>query len=279
MDEFDHRRGLYPLAISAARANFGFLVLAMAIQTAYFLIDLYFERHPEADTIHVMAAYTASIVPWLLAEMILAFTILPTLLSNGADRGATAFRWCSAKKVALYIGYVFLTMFVIGLVIGLFGIVSFLSGPDGFSEEADAGTNWIYQFLVMSWLVLWVLALVFSGLVMPDIVAQGRLSLGTAIRQGYQNFWRLFWLISAAAVPMSLLSGYLLGDFDQGYLEEDDPGFGQPINLEDVLINGAASAATVAASVLISVAVFKVYRVVAPAEEQIHDQRVAEVFD
>ena len=272
METFDHRRGVYPLALSVAIANWRVLLVAALILTLNRLGATVTQMELPSDSPETFAAWGLEVLVDLLVTVAIDFTIIPCLLSLGTLRDWPALSRARAGPIGLYIGLSLLFGVIVMVPVVLVGIlaVAFVSPEeDPFAYVAILG---------IAVLILLVLLSALIGLAFPDVVASGRLSVGRAWGWGRANFSRLNYLLWTGVAPVTLLVLFLDDVFDTGVAtgEAEPP---EVLGLTTFLDGGLVGLVGVVATVLTTTALCKVYYVVAPPDEQLQNERVAEVFD
>ena len=206
----------------------------------------------------------------LLAETAIAFAVFPSLLTGGVVTGQVALRRAPFPRLAAYMSaQVLIFVFVLPMAVVLWLVTTGVWDIAPESLTANA-------IMAVSMATLLVLATILFGLVLPEIVATGRFALGQALRWGLSSFWRLLGLLLVGALPANCVS-FFAGVYSPSLeisLFDLSPGWAA---IEVAWIFGANLIA-ILGTVLMLIALAKVYAVLAPPEEQIETPRVAEVF-
>ena len=272
MEAFDHRRGLYPLALSVAIANWRVLALAALILAANRLGAVVVQMELPADSPEAFAAWGFEVLVDLLVATAVDFTIVPCLLSLGALRGWAALSRARAGPIGLYIGLSLLFGLMLLVPVVLFGILAL-----AFVSPEENAVAYV-AVLGIAVLIVLLLLTALIGLAFPDVIASGRLSLGRAWGWGRAHFGRLNYLLWTGVAPVTLLVLYLDDVFDTD-VTTGEAQIPEALGLGVVVDAGLVGLVGVAATVLTTTALCKVYYVVAPPDEQLQNERVAEVFD
>ena len=272
MNRFDHRRVLYPLALSAALGNWRILIFVFAVLVASDWGERVVEISWGLDIIQRLLAVGILLLVGFAAAIALDFAIVPTLLSEGTVRSWQALSRITAARAALHVVASLMIALTTLLPLGL--VFLFGTGLVEYAAELEQ----LYLLWGYIAIALHVLTVALLGLIYPDIITHGRFAPARAFRWGRENFLRLIWLLGAALVPFLLLLSYLESGYQPsalGELEGEDGGPG----LDEFLDACLFSAIELAMMVLTATALSKVYYVVAPAEELEDSTRVAELFD
>ena len=272
MEEFDHRRGIYPLALSVALANWRILLFAAVIMSVNRFIAVGAERELGEESPYLFAVWALEMLLDFSAIVMLDFTVVPCLLSLGALRGWKALSRASISSIGLYVGAAMLFGLILLVPVTLIGIFAL-----GFVSPEEDATAYgvVISIAVIAMLVLLTARL---GLIFPDIVASGQMSFGRASGWGREHFRRLNYLLWTGMAPITLIVFYLDGSFSVADISESAPAVAGPSS-GDFVHAALVGVVGVAASVLTTTALCKVYYVVAPPDEQLQNERIAEVFD
>lgn len=231
---------------------------------------------PQADpnalvNAEALASLVILTLAWVLAQTSLAFAVFPTLLTGGVLSGYAALRRAELPRLATYAGY----QSILSLIILLVAIPLIWAALLGGLIDLDQMRSWAGPSV---WVFVNILVVLALGLVLPDIVMTGRLSIPLALGWLRRNSVGLMQGIVVGAGPCWLLSQVLIDRTGDGPWMPSGMADVLPFLMALVPVGGAV-VLSLLGTVLAMITLAKVYRLVLPPEALLETGRVAEVFD
>ena len=278
MDRFDPSRAHVALAFSVIWANARLLAVVFLLSCLLWLVGVLGWLHwGEADP-RTFAMYGVELVLRLSLDVPIGVAVLTTVASSGSLAGIDAVRATSAGRLALFFGGVLLLAFLGSLMWALLVAGAAYGMFAGWLAYTEA---LILMGLAMA--MVFCLSNILFGLILPDILVTGRLSLGRALGRAWSRLGRLCLVLGLGVGPAYVLLLYLDGVFDTDVATPDERWQGgagaEALNWDDALAALSRAGAGVLVSVLTFVALAKIHALVSPAEEDASQARVAEVFE
>lgn len=214
-----------------------------------------------------LATGVVLMLAWVLADTSIAFAVYPTLLTGGVLRGYEALRRAAFPRLALFAGVQFLLIFLmlvalVGLILAQIGL-----GLGSFDTILD---NSAFPLQTIATLI----ALFLLGLVLPDIVLTGRLSLRSALRWTWQSRRTLSYGLVLGAGPF-----FWAAEAVTAYAETLGPDQIGTVTVSFVVMTSISVVLSILGTIMAAIVLAKAYRDVLPPEALLEVGRVSEVFD
>lgn len=253
------------------RANLQPLLPALVMVSGAYLLAEY--GRTQAAGMHPIAigfaAFVVDALVWVLVETSIAFAVYPTLLTGGLLSGYAALRKAAFPRLALYaaaqVGFGLALLLASVPVIWIVMLSQTQLTPDMFQI-------WPTMLLIAATVVITAL----FGLILPDIVMRGRLSLGMALGGLRHEARRMIPGLVLGAGPLWAASHqlYVAAEAGAGTVTLDGANLVGPLALVV-----AATALSMLGTVVASITLAKAYRACMPPDTIPQDGRVAEIFD
>ncbi len=206
-----------------------------------------------------------------IADMLIAIATFQTLLTGSGRTSWGAISSISGGRAFAY--FVVGTVFAIIILVGTLFFYGFAIGA-GFVGPDDRS----YRFALWGSLcATYLIASIFLGLVFPSIAVEGRLGLGRAIFQGFRRFGGLLLLLFLPAVPLSALDLWLAEIATKDFMVERFVFQFGDVQADVILVLAGAAILTTLTSLMVAVALSKVYARFAPLALNAPEE-VPEVF-